>query len=32
MKVLRLELNDGKGIYRNAEKSIWDRVVGDLED
>ena len=32
MRVLRLELKDGSGIYRNAEKSIWVRVVGNLED
>jgi len=32
MQVLRLEMPNGDGIYRNAEKSIWKRVTKDFED
>ena len=32
MQILRLEMPNGDGIYRNAEKSIWKRVTKDFED
>lgn len=32
MEVLRLEMPDGSGIYRNAQRSVWNRATKDFED
>ena len=32
MRVLRLEMEDGSGIYRNAQRSVWNRATKDFED